>query len=80
MCGGANVRAKHSLEFQTLQEFADYREQGAVKMAYDFYVEDAGGRGMGRYWMLIVPESGLLRLQWLEGIKRRAQSMPNSQS
>jgi hypothetical protein len=72
------VRAKHSLEFHTLQEFVDYREQGAVKMAYEF--EDVGGRGMGRYWRLIVPESGLLRLQWLEGIKRRAQSMPNSQS
>jgi hypothetical protein len=99
MCGGANVRAKHSLEFQTLQEFADYREQGAVKMAYDFYVEDAGGgwstitaetrvlatddftrRGMGHYWRLIVPGSGLLRRQWLDGIKKRAESMPSQQS
>lgn len=99
MCGGANIRAKRSLEFHTLQEFVDYREQGAVKMAYDFIVEDAGGgwstlstetrvlalddltrRGMGRYWRLIVPGSGLLRRQWLEGIKKRAESMPNRPS
>jgi hypothetical protein len=31
-------------------------------------------RGVGRYWRLIVPGSGLLRLQWLDGIKRRAES------
>ena len=31
------------------------------------------GRGMARYWRLIVPGSGLLRLQWLDGIKRRAE-------
>lgn len=99
MCGGANVRAKRRLEVRTLQEFADYREQGGVKMAYDFKVEDAGGgwstisaetrvvalddftrRGMGRYWRLIVPGSGLLRLQWLEGIKKGAESMPNPRS
>jgi hypothetical protein len=36
--------------------------------------------GMARYWRLIVPGSGLLRLQWLEGIKKRAESMPNSRS
>jgi hypothetical protein len=33
-------------------------------------------RGMGRYWRLIVPGSGLLRLQWLEGIKHRAENPP----
>lgn len=99
MCGGANMREKRSLPVRTLQEFADYRQQGAVKMAYDFNVEDAGGgwstistetrvlalddstrRGMGRYWRLIVPGSGLLRLQWLEGIKKRAETMPNPPS
>jgi len=99
MCGGANVRAKRGLDVHTLQEFADYREPGAIKMAYAFNVEDAGGgwstvstetrvlatddltgRGMGRYWRMIVPGSGLLRLQWLDGIKRRAESMPNPQS
>ena len=37
-------------------------------------------RGMGRHWRLIVPGSGLLRLQWLEGIKQRAERMPNPQS
>jgi hypothetical protein len=93
MFGGANVRAKRGLEVHTVQEFADYREPGGVKIAYDFKVEHAGGgwstisaetrvvaldaltrRGMGRYWRLIVPGSGLLRLQWLDGIKRRAES------
>ena len=99
MCGGASVRAKRSLELRTLQEFADYREPGTVKMAYDFNVEDAGGgsstlstetrilalddltrRGMGQYWRLIVPGSGLLRRQWLEGIKKRAERKPNPPS
>jgi hypothetical protein len=92
MCGGANIRLKHSLKVRTLQECADYREQGAVKIAYHFNVEDGGGgwsrlstetrilaldastcRGMARYWRLIVPGSGLLRRQWLDGIKRRAE-------
>ena len=92
-----NVRAQRRPDVHTLQEFANYREQGGVKMGYDFYVEDAGGgwstistetrvlgldddtrRGLGRYWRLIVPGSGLLRLQWLEGIKRRAESMPGA--
>jgi hypothetical protein len=30
--------------------------------------------GMARYWRFIVPGSGLLRRQWLDGIKRRAES------
>jgi hypothetical protein len=91
-----NVRANRRPEVRTLQEFAEYREQGGVKMAFDFNVEDAGGgwstiraetrvlalddvtrRGLARYWRLIVPGSGLLRLQWLEGIRKRAESMPN---
>ncbi len=93
MAGGANVRAQRSLDVHTLQQFSDYREQGAIKMAFDFDVEDAGGgwstvsivtrvlatddstrRGMGRYWRLIVPGSGLLRLQWIDAIKRRAEN------
>jgi len=99
MCGGGNVRAKRGLGVRTLQEFSDYREQGAVKMAFNFSAEDAGNgwstvstetrvlatddltrRGMGRYWRLIVPGSGLLRRQWLDGIKRRAESMSNQQT
>jgi len=99
MYGGANVRAKRGLEVRSVKEFVDYREQGAVKMAYGFNVEDAGDgwstittetrvvvtddltrRGMARYWRLIVPGSGLLRRQWLDGIKKRAESMPNPQS
>jgi hypothetical protein len=38
--------------------------------------DDATRRGMGRYWRLIVPGSGLLRRQWLDGIKRRAEGSP----
>ena len=30
--------------------------------------------GMARYWRLILPGSGLLRRQWLEGIKHRAEA------
>jgi hypothetical protein len=95
MFGVGNVRAIRRPEVRTLQEFADYREQGAAKMAFDFNVEEAGegwstistetrmvvqddfSRGPAVYWRLIVPGSGLLRLQWLEGIKKRAESMPN---
>ena len=36
--------------------------------------DDVTSRGMARYWRLIVPGSGLLRRQWLDGIKRRAES------
>ena len=93
MCGGVNVRAQHVLEARTLQEWSDFHEPAAVKMAFDFYVADAGGgwstittetrvlatddltrRGMARYWRLIVPGSGLLRRQWLDGIKIRAET------
>lgn len=96
MAGGADVRAQRPIKVRTLQEFADYRMPGGIKMAFDFNVEDAGGgwsiistetrvlalgdstrRGMGCYWRLIVPGSGLLRRQWLAGIKKRAESMPN---
>ena len=99
MCGGANVHAGRPLQLRALQEFADYRGQGAVKMAFNFRAEDAGDgwstvttetrvlatddltrRGMARYWRLIVPGSGLLRFQWLDGIKKRAESMPNARS
>jgi hypothetical protein len=92
MFGVANARTMRRPEVRTLQEFADYREQGAIKTAFDFNVKDAGGgwctvstetrvvalddftrRGVSRYWRLIVPGSGLLRRQWLDGIKRRAE-------
>ena len=94
-----DARANRRPDVRTLQEYADYREQGAVKMAFDFVVEDAGDgwssldaetrvlalddltrSGMGRYWRLIVPGSGLLRRQWLDGIRKRAESMPNPRS
>jgi hypothetical protein len=98
MFGAWNARARRRPEVHTLQEFADYREQGAVKMAFNFRAEDAGGgwstvstetrvmvqddvsRGPAIYWRLIVPGSGLLRREWLEGIKKRAESMANPRS
>jgi len=43
-------------------------------------LDDATRRGVGRYWRLIVPGSGLLRIQWLEGIKKRAEGMPDLRS
>lgn len=90
--GGANARARHPLAVHTLQEFAACREPGAVKIAFDFDVHDAGrgwstvdaetrmavpdgsSRGPAIYWRLILPGSGLLRRQWLEAIKRRAEN------
>ena len=36
-------------------------------------LDDATRSGMGRYWRLIVPGSGLLRRQWLDAIKQRAE-------
>jgi hypothetical protein len=99
MLGAWNARAQRRPDVHTLHEFVDYREPGAVKVAFDFTVEEAGQgwskvstetrvlaadeatcRGMGRYWRLIAPGSGLLRLQWLDGIKKRAESMPPSAS
>lgn len=94
MIGVVDVRARRLAEVRTLEEAAAFRAKDAVKMAFDFEVEEAGagwsrittetrvlalddsGRGMAKYWRLIVPGSGLLRLQWLDGIKRRAESMP----
>ena len=92
-----NARTNRRPDVHTVQEFADYREPGGVKIAYAFNVEEAREgwskittetrvgatddltrRGLSRYWRFIVPGSGLLRLQWLEGIKRRAESMPNA--
>lgn len=93
-----NARANRRPDVHTLQQFVDCREQGVVKMGFDFIVEEAGegwskvnaetrvsvvdptSRGMARYWRLMVPGSGLLRLQWLEGIKKAAESMPTALS
>jgi len=91
MAGGPDLRARRPIPVHTLKQFADYREAGAIKMVFDFYVQELGngrckvtaetrvlalddsGRGMARYWRLIVPGSGLLRREWLAGIKRRAE-------
>lgn len=40
-------------------------------------VVGASSRGPAIYWRLIVPGSGLLRREWLEGIKRRAEGLGN---
>lgn len=93
MCWIANMRAGRLAQVRTLREFADYREPGGIKMAFNFHVEQAADgsstlstdtrvvaldessrRGMARYWRFIVPGSGLLRRQWLDGIKTRAES------
>jgi len=92
ICWIASMRAKGLAPVRTLQEFADYTEQSAIKMAFNFTAEDAGGgwstlttetrvlalsesnrRGMARYWRFIVPGSGLLRREWLDGIRKRAE-------
>ena len=96
LAGGADTQAGRPLAVHSLQEYAAFRKPGAVKMAFAFYAEDAGGgwcnltaetrmvveegssRGPAIYWRLIVPGSGLLRREWLEGIKRRAEDGANS--
>ena len=99
MFGLMNVRLQQRPEIHTPREFVDYKEEGALKMAYDFAVEDIDDdwctistetrvmaqdedtrRGMGRYWRLIVPGSGLLRRQWLDGIKTRAEAVTKTSS
>ena len=40
-------------------------------------LDDSSRRAMGSYWRLIVPGSGLLRREWLEGVKKRAESASN---
>ena len=90
MAGGANMQARRPLEVHSLKEFREYQNAGAIKIAFDFQVGDAG-RGWSRvvaetrvlaldgssgpavYWRLMVPGSGLLRRQWLDGIRRRAE-------
>ena len=92
MFGAVNVREKRRPDVHDVQQFAEYRQPGAVKMAFDFTADEAGGgwstvstetrvmatdpatrSGMGRYWRLIVPGSGLLRREWLDGIRIRAE-------
>ena len=98
MIGVVSMKAHRIADVHTLQEAADFRERGAVKMGYNFTVEDLGGgwsristetrllaldetaRGAATYWRLIVPGSGLLRLQWLDGIRRRAESLGGARS
>jgi len=93
ICWIASMRAKGLAPVRSLQEYAAYSEQSAIKMAFNFTAEDDGDgwstlttqtrvlalndsnrRGMARYWRFIVPGSGLLRREWLDGIKRRAES------
>lgn len=92
MGGVGYVRARERPEFDDAAGFAAFQDEGAVKIAFNLTVDDAGDgwsavgtetrvmalgdssrRVMGCYWRLIVPGSGLLRRQWLEGIAKRAE-------
>lgn len=42
-------------------------------------VQEGYTRGPAIYWRLILPGSGLLRREWLDGIKRRAENMTTAQ-
>ncbi|HVN92935.1 MAG TPA: hypothetical protein VMT38_04535 [Terracidiphilus sp.] len=92
MFGAVNTRLRRFVAVKDWREFAEYRDEGTVKTAFDFRAEDTGGgwttittetrmmvysastRDPAIYWRLIVPGSGLLRREWLEGIRRRAES------
>ena len=52
-----NGRAIGRPDVHTLQEFADYREPGALKMAFNFVVDDAGGG-----WCAVSTETRVWRL------------------
>jgi hypothetical protein len=43
IAGAIDMRARRRPELHSLQEVADYREQGWIKNAFDFEVKDAGG-------------------------------------
>jgi hypothetical protein len=57
MAWGADVQARRPLQVSTLQEFADSRQQGAIKICMDFYAEDAGGG-----WSTVTSETRVLAL------------------
>ncbi|MFI1761462.1 hypothetical protein ACH41H_05260 [Streptomyces sp. NPDC020800] len=68
--------------------FAAFDRPGHYKVAFDFRVgegrlttetrvlstDEAARRRFARYWMLIRLPSGLIRREWLHGIRRRAES------
>lgn len=76
----------------TPEEFPLWTEDGQVKIAANFLIEEAGAgqsrvitetrvaafgavaqRSMARYWALIYPGSGLIRVGLLQAIRRRAE-------
>ncbi|MFD7257559.1 hypothetical protein [Streptomyces sp. NPDC059874] len=68
--------------------FAAFDRPGHYKVAFNFHydkgrlttetrvlsTDDATRRTFARYWMVIRLPSGLIRREWLHGIRRRAQS------
>src|SRR5690349_6570462 len=72
--------------------FAAFDRPGHYKVAFDFRVgegrlttetrvlstDEAARRRFARYWMLIRLPSGVIRREWLHGIRRRAESHPGT--
>lgn len=70
------------------ESFAAFDRPGHYKVAFDFRVgegrlttetrvlstDEAARRRFARYWMLIRLPSGLIRREWLHGIRRRAEA------
>ncbi|MFE9635259.1 hypothetical protein [Streptomyces sp. NPDC006463] len=68
--------------------FAAFDRPGHYKVAFNFHydkgrlatetrvlsTDDATRRSFNRYWLLIRLPSGLIRREWLHGIRRRAES------
>ncbi|MFF8945258.1 hypothetical protein ACF1A5_23840 [Streptomyces sp. NPDC014864] len=76
------------------RSFTDFDRPGHYKVAFDFRVvggrlstetrvlstDEAARRRFARYWMLIRLPSGLVRREWLHGIRRRAESPPGTRA
>lgn len=74
--------------------FTAFDRAGHYKVAFDFRVgegrlttetrvlstDEATRRRFARYWTLIRLPSGLIRREWLHGIRRRAESPPGTRS
>lgn len=57
MCGAVDVRAGRVAPLHTLQDCADYRGSSGFKMAFTFYVQDAGGG-----WSTLTTETRIVAL------------------
>ncbi|MGW2424543.1 hypothetical protein ACWC0C_35790 [Streptomyces sp. NPDC001709] len=72
--------------------FAGFDRPGHYKVAFDFRVgegrlttetrvlstDEAARRRFARYWMLIRLPSGVIRREWLHGIRKRAEAPPGA--